>query len=143
MATFTFKFRRGPASEWIADNPVLAAGEPGVEIDTGKVKLGNGVLSWIDLPYFIDEDRVQDMIEDAVLNGVPGAPGKSAYQVAVDNGFVGTVTQWLTSLIGAQGNPGNPGANGESVTVTLVPAASWPPSADANPLHLYFRVPDA
>lgn len=32
--------------------------------------------------------------------GAPGADGESAYQVAVDNGFVGTETQWLASLKG-------------------------------------------
>lgn len=34
------------------------------------------------------------------LDGVDGINGKSAYQVAVDNGFVGTQVQWLDSLIG-------------------------------------------
>lgn len=29
-----------------------------------------------------------------------GAPGRSAYQVAVDNGFEGSVSEWLASLIG-------------------------------------------
>ena len=33
-------------------------------------------------------------------DGVDGINGKSAYQVAVDNGFVGTQEQWLDSLIG-------------------------------------------
>lgn len=31
---------------------------------------------------------------------VDGINGKSAYEVAVDNGFVGTAAQWLESLIG-------------------------------------------
>lgn len=34
------------------------------------------------------------------LDGVDGINGKSAYQVAVDNGFVGTQADWLESLIG-------------------------------------------
>lgn len=34
------------------------------------------------------------------LDGIDGINGKSAYQVAVDNGFVGTQAQWLDSLIG-------------------------------------------
>ncbi len=33
-------------------------------------------------------------------DGVDGINGKSAYQVAIDNGFVGTQAQWLDSLIG-------------------------------------------
>lgn len=35
--------------------------------------------------------------------GLPGMRGKSAYQVAVDNGFVGTESQWLASLVGPDG----------------------------------------
>lgn len=36
-------------------------------------------------------------------NFVFGVQGKSAYQVAVDNGFVGTEEEWLKSLIGPAG----------------------------------------
>lgn len=32
--------------------------------------------------------------------------GKSAYQIAVDNGFSGTETEWLASLRGADGKDG-------------------------------------
>ncbi len=35
--------------------------------------------------------------------GIPGQRGKSAYEVAVDNGFVGTVEEWLLSLEGEDG----------------------------------------
>lgn len=38
-----------------------------------------------------------------VTDGADGTNGKSAYQVAVDNGFVGTEAQWLASLKGADG----------------------------------------
>ena len=46
--------------------------------------------------------------------GDPGADGKSAYQVAVDDGFVGTEAQWLLSLVGQQGPQGPQGAQGET-----------------------------
>ena len=35
--------------------------------------------------------------------GLPGKDGKSAYEVAVEQGFVGTVDEWLESLHGANG----------------------------------------
>ncbi len=38
--------------------------------------------------------------------GPVGANGLSAYQVAVANGYTGTETQWLASLVGAQGATG-------------------------------------
>ena len=47
----TFQFRRGNASVWERNNPVLQRGEPGFEIDTYKLKVGDGVTMWNDLPY--------------------------------------------------------------------------------------------
>ena len=38
-----------------------------------------------------------------------GKDGKSAYDVAVKNGFEGTETEWLASLKGEMGDRGNPG----------------------------------
>ncbi|APD18772.1 minor tail protein [Streptomyces phage Raleigh] len=38
--------------------------------------------------------------------------GDSAYEVAVENGFAGTVAQWLASLVGPQGVKGDTGATG-------------------------------
>lgn len=42
---------RGTAAEWTASNPVLPAGEFGVEIDTFRLKVGNGITPWNGLPY--------------------------------------------------------------------------------------------
>lgn len=39
------------ASEWTSNNPVLLKGEFGIEIDTGKIKVGDGVLNWNSLSY--------------------------------------------------------------------------------------------
>lgn len=56
------------------------------------------------------------------LQGVPGdpgptgAPGDDAYQIAVDNGFVGDEQAWLDSLVGPQG-PAGGGASLNDFTV--------------------------
>lgn len=47
----TFQLRRGEASVWKKNNPTLAKGEPGVELDTLKMKIGDGATPWNDLPY--------------------------------------------------------------------------------------------
>jgi hypothetical protein len=38
---------------------------------------------------------------------------KSAYEIAVDNGFVGSEQEWLVSLVGSAGNKGEVGATGD------------------------------
>jgi hypothetical protein len=49
--------------------------------------------------------------------------GDSAYEVAVENGFTGTVAQWLASLVGPQGVKGDTGPVGSRVyTGTAAPA---------------------
>lgn len=45
-------------------------------------------------------------------DGVAGQDGKSAYQVAVDNGFDGTEVEWLRSLHGNDGLDGKSGRDG-------------------------------
>jgi hypothetical protein len=45
--------------------------------------------------------------------GDAGTNGKSAYEVAVANGYSGTQTQWLASLKGADGAPGKDGSAGK------------------------------
>ena len=46
--------------------------------------------------------------------GAQGADGLSAYQVALENGFVGTEEQWLESLKGEKGDTGAQGEKGET-----------------------------
>ncbi len=48
--------------------------------------------------------------------GVNGKDGLSAYEIAKENGFVGTVSEWLESLKGADGLPGKDGADGKNGT---------------------------
>lgn len=52
-AQTVIKLRRGTASQWTTANPVLAAGEMGVETDTNKSKYGNGSTAWASLPYSV------------------------------------------------------------------------------------------
>jgi hypothetical protein len=56
----------------------------------------------------VAEDDEEEPAAPPVINCTtqPGTPGKSAYQIAVDNGFVGTEAQWLASLQGAAGEDG-------------------------------------
>ena len=50
MAT-KIQLRRDTSENWETSNPVLSQGEPGLAIDHGRTKIGDGVKAWKDLPY--------------------------------------------------------------------------------------------
>lgn len=63
IITTRIVLRNGAASEWVTKNPVLLAGEAGVEIDTKKMKIGDGTTAWNDLPYSgIDQETIEKII---------------------------------------------------------------------------------
>lgn len=56
MATQTLKnvilqLRTGSATQWAASTRILAVGEPGVETDSGRIKIGDGTNLWSALPW--------------------------------------------------------------------------------------------
>lgn len=73
-------------------------------IQSGKLS-----IDWSDIQNKPDVATQEDLknIElkpgPAGKDGQPGKDGKSAYQIAVDNGFVGSEAEWLQSLHGKDG----------------------------------------
>lgn len=57
MAVVRITMRRDTAANWTSANPILFAGEIGVETDTLKVKVGNGTSNWAALPYIDNTPR--------------------------------------------------------------------------------------
>lgn len=72
----TIKLRRGTAAEWTTANPILAAGEMGIETDTRKFKFGDGTTPWNTLAYASAE----------------GGGGTGDVTAAGDNTFTGNNT---------------------------------------------------
>ena len=66
MAYKKILFRRDLATTWTSVDPVLSAGEIGLESDTGKIKLGDGSTAWTALDYFYgtldDANYVESLI---------------------------------------------------------------------------------
>lgn len=58
----TIQIRRGTAAEWSSINPILFLGEIGLEIDTKKMKIGDGSSTWNFLSYWNDD---MASVEDA------------------------------------------------------------------------------
>lgn len=73
-------------AEWASSNPILADDEIGYEKDGYRMKVGDGVTAWADLPFA----WLATVIPGANIKGDPGDPGAD----------------------GAQGPPGAAGANG-------------------------------
>lgn len=51
IMTTRIKLRRDTAANWFDANPILSAGEPGLETDTRQIKYGDGVTAWRELEY--------------------------------------------------------------------------------------------
>lgn len=80
------QFKRGTARAFLTVDPVLLDGQPAFELDTMKLKIGDGYHRYSMLPYIGD-----------------GKDGKSAYQIWLDEGHEGSVDDFLDSLIGPDG----------------------------------------
>ena len=78
------QLRRGTAAEWTASNPTLTEGEVGVETDTKKLKVGDGLTVWASLPY---------------INLTPAAAA-SIYAPIANPTFTGTVGGVTKSMVG-------------------------------------------
>lgn len=103
----TIKLRRGTAAQWTSANPTLASGEPGVETDTGKFKIGDGSTAWASLAY-------QNTQGPQGFQGAVGATGPQGTQGTQGNqGTQGTQgTTGATGPQGAQGTQGTQGVQG-------------------------------
>ena len=89
------QIRRDIATDWTRDNPTLAEGEMGYELDTGKLKIGNGTTPWNTLSYFDDRTanwtditgrpiNVSDLINDVGYLTVADLPDPYVLPTATD-----------------------------------------------------------
>ena len=69
------QFKRGTAQRMIEVNPLLAEGEPGYEYDTHKLKIGDGIHKWNDLPYIGNNNSeisgTEEIISVNLFNELP------------------------------------------------------------------------
>jgi hypothetical protein len=100
MSTVRIQVRRGTSSEWTTANPVLAAGEMGVETNTNKFKFGNGSSTWTALSYAAADTAAigeisQDAIDQALSMGAGLTKtyndGTNTITISVDSDVVATV----------------------------------------------------
>jgi hypothetical protein len=52
------QMRRDTAARWTSIDPILMEGEFGLETDTGKAKMGDGVKKWSELSYITVSNNI-------------------------------------------------------------------------------------
>jgi hypothetical protein len=70
------QIRRDTAANWASNNPILSAGEFGLESDTQKIKVGNGLLNWESRPYInVLPSDLAELSQDAVNSALTAGNG--------------------------------------------------------------------
>ena len=121
------QMRRGAAAEWTADNPLLAEGEIGTELDTHKWKCGDGLLHWADLPYVTGPPGPKGA--DSTVPGPQGPAGPTGPTGATGaKGADSTVPgpTGATGPAGAAGPAGPKGDTGAAGAASTVPGPQGP-----------------
>ena len=65
------RVRRGRRVEWLAKNPILADGEPGLDTTTRQLKFGDGFTRWNDLPYSGESVEDEGSLADHINSQTP------------------------------------------------------------------------
>jgi len=74
------------------------------EVNAACVRYTKADLDCLDLPQGTNLEDIVDAINAKICNISNGSDGASAYEIAVENGFTGTETEWLESLIATCGD---------------------------------------
>jgi hypothetical protein len=119
----TIKMRRGTAAAWTAANTVLAAGEPGLETDTGKLKYGNGTTAWNALGYFVPGVADIPLLAEYIRDTIATALVAGSNVTITPNDGADTITIAATGGGGggglADGNYGDVTVSGTGTVITI------------------------
>ena len=79
------QFRRDYAATWTTNNPTLAQGEVGLEVDTNSYKIGDGATSWTNLTYNQLAPEITTLLFDGQSSDVtaPASGNLTVYSKAV------------------------------------------------------------
>ena len=108
----TFKVRRGQSQVWADINPILADGEPGYELDTHRLKIGDGEKSWNKLPYIggssteipeLQEYVTKEELESLVKAYIPSSEKENQIKV-LNDGTMEINSLNITKLVQTEGD---------------------------------------
>lgn len=120
--------RNDSANNWTAANPILGKGEVGIELDTGKMKIGTGVEEtshWNDLPYFKGDIDLNDLdatnvyfAEDITLAGDYTSVGNVKLNQGTLAAAGKSVAELFTEIFTKELNPGKTEPKVSKFTIT-------------------------
>lgn len=101
------KLKRGKSTTWKTKNLLLLDGEPGFEVDTLRLKIGDGKTKWNDLPY-------QDQNNENVVNARAFAelPSIGQENVIYKVSSTAKLYQWNTTTNGYEALMSGGGGSG-------------------------------
>lgn len=90
---YQIQWRSDTAANWTSANPTLAQGEAGFEVNTNKLKVGDGTTAWVSLPYYTAGD-VNSVTASSPLASSGGSNPDISLSgtVAINHGGTGQVT---------------------------------------------------
>lgn len=96
-----------------------------LQINENVTGISGGLVSSITVDDFIQQfgslsEQLKQQVADAIANGLKGDKGDdglSAYQIAVINGYQGSQSDWLASLVGDKGDKGQKGEAGKDFRI--------------------------
>lgn len=71
----TIQLRRNTWPQWVENNPILRPGEQGLETDTGRIRVGDGLTRFVDLDFYMPSAEVVAKVEEALSNAGAGDGG--------------------------------------------------------------------
>lgn len=75
------RLRSGTEAQWAVKNRVLALGEPGLALfpdGSQKMKVGDGVRTWLELEYYLPESAINAAINAAIAATLGSGSGGEA-----------------------------------------------------------------
>lgn len=101
------KLKRGKSTTWATKNLLLLDGEPGFEIDTLRLKIGDGKTKWNDLPY--QDQNNENVVNARVFAELPSIGQENViYKVS----STAKLYQWNTTTNGYEALMSSSGGSG-------------------------------
>lgn len=117
------RFPSFDAVVWAEKNPLLQKGELGHEKDTGRLKVGDGVTYWLDLPYAYRAGYTREEVDDIVsgkLDINQGAENSEKVLFIDNNGNIVPNNIMTDNTLFGNGSFAKPLGVKDKVTITIV-----------------------